>query len=79
MRERGGVELEIWDQVSGFARSECFVGRTAGLIQPTVFLPAAMRASLIEAITEAKMGADADVPPDLEKFPFTATTVGHLE
>lgn len=52
--------------------------RTAGLIQPTVLLPAAMRASFTEVMTDAKMGADADVPPERVNLPLSATTIGHL-
>jgi hypothetical protein len=37
---------------------------TAGLMNPTGLFRAAMRASLTAAITDAKMGAEADVPPE---------------
>ena len=42
---------------------------TAGLIHPTTLFPAAMRASLIAATNDAKMGADADVPLLLTNLP----------
>ena len=48
------------------------------MIQPTTLLPAARRASLIAATTDAKMGAEADVPPESVNWPFTAIAVGHL-
>lgn len=52
--------------------------RTAGLIHPTRLLWAAMRASLTAAIIEAKIGADADVPPETKNSPSSATTMGNL-
>ena len=73
MRERGGVELENWDEVSGFARSECFVGRTAGLIHPTGDLPAASRASFTAFNSAANVGVAADVPDTGCNTPSIAT------
>jgi hypothetical protein len=51
---------------------------TAGLMNPTVLLPAARRASLTAAMTAANMGAEADVPPEWTKPPPSAMTNGHL-
>jgi hypothetical protein len=51
---------------------------TAGLMNPTVLFPAAMRASLTAAMTDAKMGAEADVPPEWTNAPPSAITSGHL-
>ena len=48
------------------------------MIHPTTLFPAAMRASLIAATNDAKMGADAEVPPELTNFPPSAMTMGNL-
>lgn len=44
-------------------------------MKPTGLLPAAMRASFTAAMRDAKMGADADVPPIVSMAPFTTVTV----
>ena len=51
---------------------------TAGLMNPTTGFPATMRASLIAAMNDAKMGADAEVPPELTNLPPSAMTMGNL-
>ena len=50
---------------------------TAGFNQPTGPFPSASRASLMADTMAAKIGADADVPPLVEKLSLTATTVGY--
>ena len=45
---------------------------TIGLIKPTDFFPAVMRASLIRVIIDATTGAEADVPKVRLKLPSTA-------
>ncbi len=47
-------------------------------MKPTGLLPAAIRASLTAAITAAKIGAEADVPPERTKLPFSAMMSGKL-
>ena len=47
-------------------------------MKPTGLLPADIRASFMAAMTEAKMGADAEVPPLVVNLPSIATTVGNL-
>ena len=47
-------------------------------MNPTTGFPATMRASLIAAMNDAKMGADAEVPPELTNLPPSAMTMGNL-
>lgn len=81
--ECGRIELEIENKFRGWCKmkrkkNEGGMRLTAGLMNPTVLFPAAIRASLTAAMMDAMMGAEADVPPELTNLPPSAMTNGHL-
>lgn len=74
VREIARVDLECSVGVRWSDVKEAGGALTTGLMNPTGFFPAEMRASLINTSIEASVGVDADVPNTVDWVPSITTS-----